>query len=66
MHDMTKQYMIWKSIDTAPDDGKPILVGFKGQFKWSYYVADAYGSKTGDHMQYAKPTHWTEIIAPED
>lgn len=56
--------MVWKNIDTAPDHGKQILVGFMGQSEWYSYVAYALGTNTGKHMQFAPPTHWTEIIAP--
>lgn len=56
--------MDWNDIKTAPDHGKQILVGFQGQFDWFSYVANAHGLNTGDHMGYAKPTHWTKIIAP--
>lgn len=57
--------MIWKPIETAPDHGQQILVGFMGQFRWYSYVTGAHGTETGKHSQYAMPTHWTEIIPPD-
>lgn len=57
--------MNWKTINTVPNHGKQILVGFQGQFEWYSYVADALGGDTGKHMAFARPTHWTEIIPPE-
>lgn len=63
-HQMAEQWMEWKPIGTAPNDGEPILVGFMGQFKWTSYVAPAHGGHTGQHMPFAPPTHWTPIIPP--
>lgn len=65
-HPMSEQWMRWELIASAPDHGKPILVGFKGQFHWVYYVAPAFGDRTGLHMQYAPPTHWTPIMPPSN
>ena len=54
----------WQPIETAPKDGKQVLVGFEGQFGWVFYVADAFGSSTGNHMRFAKPTHWQPLPDP--
>lgn len=60
--------MLWKTIDTAPI-GKThhdeILVCFKGQFAWVYFVAYPNGAET-NHPGYANPTHWTEIKEPKE
>lgn len=56
--------MKWKPISEAATDKKQILVGFKSQFKWVFFVAPACGENTGHHMPHAKPTHWTEIDIP--
>jgi hypothetical protein len=61
--------MKWKPIATAPISPAgtrqlQILVGFQGQFGWFSYVAYASGDQTGRYMQFAPPTHWTEIIPP--
>lgn len=65
-HPMSEQWMLWETIDTAPDHGKQILVGFQGQFEWYSYVADAQGKDTGQHMWFSRPTHWTLIIPPTE
>lgn len=57
--------MTWNLIKTAPNHGKQILVGFQGQFEWYSYVAPAFGENTGNYMNFAPPTHWTEIIPPQ-
>jgi hypothetical protein len=54
----------WLLIETAPDDGEQILVGFMGQFKWISYVAPAYGKNTGRYMPFAPPSHWKPITPP--
>ena len=64
MHSMAEQWMCWEPIDTLPDTGKQVLVGFEGQFSWYSFVINAYGDKT-DFGAHAKPTHWTEIIPPK-
>lgn len=51
----------WRLIETAPDDGRQILVGFAGQFEWFSYVAPAHGKNTGP---FALPTHWAPITPP--
>lgn len=56
----------WKPIAAAPTNGEQILVGFQGQFKWFSYVANAMGDLTGQHTQFAAPTHWTPIVPPSD
>ena len=56
--------MIWESIETAPTTGEDILVAFKGQFKYVFFIATAIGSAT-HHPQYAKPEIWTKIIPPQ-
>ena len=53
--------MNWQTIDTAPDHGKQILVGFMGQFYWFSYVTNAHGIETGKHSGNAMPTHWVAI-----
>lgn len=64
--------MKWKPIATVPiskrglGPGTQILVGFQGQFRWYSYVADANGAQTAEHMQFAPPTHWTEIVPPAE
>jgi hypothetical protein len=58
--------MKWHPIDTAPIDGRQILVGFHGQYDWYSYVAPAHGSETGRHLAFAPPTHWTDIKPPVD
>ncbi len=58
--------MEWKSINTAPNHGCQILVGFMGQHEWYSYVAPAHGEDTGKYMPFAKPTHWTEIVPNEN
>lgn len=63
-HPMAEQWMDWQSLETAPTDGRQILVGFKGQWGWYSYVADARGNDTGKH--FAPPTHWTPIIPPQE
>jgi predicted MFS family arabinose efflux permease len=65
-HPMSEQWMLWRPIKSAPAHGKQILVGFQGQFEWFSYVAPAMGDLTGRHMQFAPPTHWTEIVPPHD
>lgn len=62
-HPMAEQWMQWEPIETAPDHGQQILVGFRGQFKWVSFVADARGKDTRA-AGYAAPTHWTPIMAP--
>ena len=57
----------WHTIETAPDDGNQILVGFAVQhFKWFSFVADAHGKNTGRHTPYPPPTHWMPITPPSD
>lgn len=58
--------MEWRAMHSAPNHGKQILVGFMGQYEWFSYVANAHGLDTGKHMPFASPTHWTEIIPPEE
>jgi hypothetical protein len=57
--------MSWQKIDTAPDDFRQILVGFKGQFEWVFFVANAYGAET-KRNEYAAPTHWFPIVEPQE
>lgn len=55
--------MIWELIETAPTDFSEILVCFKGQFKFVYFIAMANGKDT-QQTGYAKPEFWTKIIQP--
>lgn len=54
----------WRPISEAPDDGQPILTGFKGQFHWVYFVDPAHGEDTGHHQAHAKPTDFMLLPSP--
>lgn len=53
----------WQPIETAPKDGREVLLGFQGQFTWISFVGNAYGKET-TKSGYAAPTHWVPLPAP--
>jgi hypothetical protein len=61
---MAQGWIDWQPISTAPDTGEQILTGFMGQYKWMSFVDPAFGPKTGEQQQHAKPTHWAPIDPP--
>lgn len=57
--------MQWKRISEAPTDFRKIIVCFKGQFSWVYYIACANGPNTYQ-PGYAKPDWYAEIQPPSE
>lgn len=62
--------MKWNPINTAPTDGREILVAFfinEGAMKGVFvpFVANANGEDTRQHG-YAEPTLWTDIVIPTE
>jgi hypothetical protein len=53
----------WANISTAPTDHREILVCFRGVLRWIRFIAIADGINTR-HTDYAKPTHWTDLLDP--
>ncbi len=71
--------MNWKPIETAPKDGKPIIVGYwdvsqdikvvgfvgvTAYWHESYWRLIEGASSDGDPSISFKPTHWAEITSP--
>jgi len=55
----------WRPIESAPEDGQQILVGFMGQFEWLSFIANAFGNRTFK-PNFAKPTHWRPLPSPPE
>lgn len=53
----------WQPIETAPKDGRRVLCGFQGQFRWLEFVGECNPHGVGA-PGYAKPTHWMPLPTP--
>lgn len=56
----------WQPIETAPKDGREVLAGFQGQFKWVSFIA--FATPDGVYRDcFADPTHWMPLPpAPQE
>jgi hypothetical protein len=60
----------WRTIDSAPKDGTPILYGFYWQGRFGWIVSGSYAN--GQHQHDAdhpnafpeQPTHWQPLPDP--
>lgn len=58
--------MNWQPIETVPNDGYPVLVGFHHpQFGWQVLATPAYGENTAKEAYFNTPTHWAPLEVPD-